>query len=187
MQTHLEEIPRKVLGILVEHIGYIPYDCAIQCGHKVSNQTIIPESILPDIRVDDFIKQEFAYRTPLTHEGLLLFQKNNKEIVGIDSDLLLLLEYRDAPMINKSNTRAVWVSKRENTGAKLMYILNASPSKDSLKLNYLEQFDWRIKDDERAQSYDDVVKDIKDILQHNGNYEVEFETSNLEETIDETE
>jgi len=143
----LEDVPRKVLGVLVEHIGYIPENCAISCSKNAANQTLIKESLHAMISANDFETQIFAYSTTLNFKSTFkLFQKENNEIVCIKEDLLGLLEIDSPPMINTSNTRAVWVGKAASNGTGMYLIIGVSPSKDDIQLNYLEQFDWRIKD-----------------------------------------
>ena len=148
IKTHLEEIPRKVLSILVEHVGYIPEDCAISCANEQTNQLLLEDALMPMVNISDFNEGQYAFNTRITYgASLKLFQKSNREIVGIDADYLSLLESPQPPKINISNSRAAWVGLGENTKSPLMLILNASYSKDNVQLNYLEQFDWRIKDE----------------------------------------
>ena len=149
IKTHLEDLPRKVLGILAEHIGYLPNDITLYVSRGTDNQIVMPESIETDIRIDDFPEAVYAIPTPLTYKSFSLFQKDDQQIIALNGDAIILLEAPRPPLINRTNTRAMWIDQSNIDASGIFLITTCMASRDSVQLNHLEQFNWKISEEKK--------------------------------------
>ncbi len=139
-----DEVPRKIIGILAEHMGELPCEQGMHIKKKWDNQYIVPgEMELEFARLEDKPSAEAVAISLTWKTGWRLYQKPDHSIHGVDAGLLELLNHGGLkpPMITVDGHMACW---QDDTTT--VYICCMS-RRDNVHLDYLEQFDWRISEE----------------------------------------
>ena len=113
MAVVMTAVPRAILGLLVEHSGTIPRDCAIQVAYGMDNQVMLTGAALGvPTNIED--GDGPAARTPLTWDGRRLYQCKDGGVVMVSEAALSLLESElREPIVSQQGGVAAWYGDEE--------------------------------------------------------------------------
>lgn len=135
-----KNVPRKVLGLLAEHIGDIPGDDEAYKVQKGDVQTEIHESAVQTFRGFHGVEAPVSTvkRTGLTMLGYQLWQ-SAKDLfvmkVAPDLEEIAFVDFNEAKLVDKKMLMAEDSESRA-------YIAIEDPDEPSARLEYLSQFQW---------------------------------------------
>lgn len=140
------DIPRKVLGTMVEHMGMLPEtEAAMTVCRDRDNQEIIPDAAWGTVREWKETRQgSEAVVLPLGWGGAQLYQAHDQRIVGVASDLLRVLDHANAPPLILDGDRAMWTGDGQVVIAKGYHPFSGLSAE---RWGVLEGIDWSRKDE----------------------------------------
>ena len=129
-------MPRKVLGLIAEHLGKIPEPGEVFQVKKGEAQTVLDGVIDTDSSKSELQKE--IYKTELTWQGCRLWQTEDKEIVSIDPELeSIMSSYGREVFIDGNGIISV-------TGyASSVFITAYQNKKDTNRMQYLSGYNWK--------------------------------------------
>lgn len=148
VETKFGLLPRKVLGLLAEHMGLLP--AAGEALHVVrdeENQGIVPAVALGEIaewkRTDHGTE---AWAAPLTFKGQQIYQARDLRMVGVSMGLLRMVdEFERAKAFALDGNRIMWSSEGQTV---IVSAYHPYKGKEADWWTRLEDVDWRADADE---------------------------------------
>lgn len=141
VEMPLANAPRKILGLMAEHLGVIPGpDEAYRVRKRTGQQTEIPAMILREMEKLDNAAEagnpEIYEQIPLTYTGHELWQESEGlKIVAADSDMTQIARTLDHPVCIGGNT-LLWIGKISRVA------VTVENWEDHPALRFLEQKQW---------------------------------------------
>ncbi len=137
-----EDIPRKVIGLLAEHLGYLPDDTPVRVHKGMDNQTMILDELTKlFIDLDEGNWYPACATNIIWKDSWRLFQRADHNIHGVDIALLDLLNHAGlkGQEVREDGKATRYCGDEEQT-----VFLMPMDRKDNLHLDFIEQFDWRL-------------------------------------------
>lgn len=143
LAMQIKEVPPKILGMLVEHIGSLSVAECMQVRQGQPNQIIMREAAKPDM---DLIGTETPHGTievPLIYKDRfrLFQQEGNLRIVGFDADLL---DMADDPHATPFLSEDGKIGAIEDECGRWKLCMGAMSRQAAPVLELLEGFDFNI-------------------------------------------
>ena len=142
-----DQIPRKVLGTLVEHMGLLPQAPASLKVIKgdLGNQELIWDVAAADIEAMRRVTAEAkpAELTKLIYEGLALWQAEDRLLYGAVSGVRHLLEAPERGAMVLDGDRIMWTDEGQRL---IMTCFRPYSGIEAERWQVLESADWRKKE-----------------------------------------
>ena len=142
-RAEMKDVPGKVLGLLVEHIGTLDIAGGMLIAKDAPNQIILEEAIPDEINILQADYQSQTVEIPIIYKGVWqLYQSDIAQgIVGFHRKLLDMLDEFIPPLTNENLTSGIL----EDEGTtQSMYIQGMSHDQENVVMSHLEQFDFDI-------------------------------------------
>lgn len=137
-----EDIPRKVIGLLAEHLGYLPDEDPVHVRKGMDNQMMIVDELTELFHELNTGNWHSACATNIIwKDSWRLFQRADHNIHGVDIALLDLLNHAG---IKGQDVREDGKATRYCGDEEQTVFLVPMDRKDNLHLDFIEQFDWRL-------------------------------------------
>lgn len=140
-EVERDALPRKALGLIVEHLGLLPEAReAVTIQKDRDNQSVIWDAALGDVRAwKDTQGGQETRALPLRMGRLRLFQAEDGRITGIDEGILKMLETPERGAVAIGDERVMWTGDGE-----LVILRGYRPCSGKLLEQWtaLERVDW---------------------------------------------
>jgi len=135
---HSTEIPRQLLGLLVEHSGAIPTNCAIQVTAGQDNQTMLPGASLGIST--DLEEPVRATSTPIIWGGhMRVYQCADHQVLAVrGTHLRALSGEAEEPVVDLGKEVAAWYGDNQEVFIPII------TKKENAHLAALESHKWTL-------------------------------------------